>query len=259
MFEVKNGSFSYDKDNTILDNINFKIEQNQILSVLGPNGVGKTTLIRCMLNLQKWSTGETLFNGEILSENRQIWKQIGYVPQRKQQSFAYSVKEMIMLGRTAHLGLFSLPNENDMEIVEEVMEMIGVSKFADKLCSKISGGELQLVLIGRALALKPSLLILDEPESNLDFKNQRVVLDLVKNLKSEFNISSILNTHFPEHAMDISDKVLLLKRNQQTVFGETTAILTEENLRETFDVNVYIRTVEIETGDYTCVIPGDLI
>lgn len=259
MFEVRNGNFAYNEDRQILQDISFKIDENEILSILGANGVGKTTLIKCMLGLQKWHSGESLFQNENLANKKDIWKQIGYVPQRKHSSFNYTVKEMITLGRTAHLGLFSLPNENDKKIVDDVMEMIGVTRFKDKLCSRISGGELQMVLIGRALALQPKLLILDEPESNLDFRNQRIVLNLIKNLKSDFNISSILNTHFPEHAMAISDSVLLLRRELKPIFGKTEDILTEENLRETFDINVYIRKVGIDTGDYSCVIAGELL
>lgn len=260
MFQVENGCFSYkskgESPKEILKDISFQVDEKEILSILGPNGVGKTTLIRCMLGLQPWSQGTTLFYEKNLKSAGDSWKQIGYVPQRKHMSFSYSVKEMITLGRTAHLGLFSLPSEKDKKIVEDVMDMVGVRSFADSLCSRISGGQLQMVLIGRALALQPKLLILDEPESNLDFKNQIIVLDLIKNLKTEHGISSILNTHFPEHAMDISDKVLLLGKNQVPVFGGTAEVLTEDLLRQTFDVKVFIREVEIDTGTYTCIVPS---
>lgn len=261
IFEVNNASYSYNKERKILDHVTFSVKENEVLSVLGPNGVGKTTLIKCMLGLLQWDEGTSSFNGKPCSGagNKDIWKHIGYVPQRKQSGFTYTVEEMITLGRTAHLGMFSLPTEKDKEIVNEVMKMVGIEHYRSKLCSRISGGELQMVLIGRALALQPKLLILDEPESNLDFKNQRLILNLIKDLKKEFHISSILNTHFPEHAMELSDSILLLQRNAPTIFGNVKEVMTEENLQNIFSVNVYMRKVMLEQTPYTCIIPGALI
>ena len=113
-----------------------------------------------------------------------------------------------------------------------------------------------MVLVARALASQPELLVLDEPESNLDFRNQRVVLDLIRQLCREQGISSILNTHYPEHAIELSDSVLLLRREGSAVFGEAHEVMTEENLQGAFGVQVYIRTVPLENRSYTCVIPG---
>ncbi len=261
IFEVKNGNYAYSDGVSVLNNVSFKIEDNEVLSVLGPNGVGKTTLIKCMLGLLPWQGGSSSFNGVSCqnSNSKILWKQIGYVPQRKQMGFSYTVKEMVTLGRTAHLGMFALPGSHDKEIVRNVMDMVGVTHIKNKLCSQISGGELQMVLIARALALQPQLLILDEPESNLDFRNQRIVLDLIKSLKSEFNISSILNTHFPDHAMELSDSVLLLPKNAAPTFGKVNEVMIEENLKRTFDVNVYIREIDIDNGKYTCIVPGEIV
>lgn len=130
-------------------------------------------------------------------ESRKIWRKVGYVPQRKQAGFAYTVGEMVLLGRSAHLGLLSMPGERDRAIAADAMKKTGTTHLAHKLCSRISGGELQMVLVARALASQPELLVLDEPESNLDFRNQRVVLDLIRQLCREQGISSILNTHYP--------------------------------------------------------------
>ncbi len=124
------------------------------------------------------------------------------------------------------MGMFALPASRDKEIVKSVLDLVGITHIKIKLCSHISDGELQMVLIARALALKPQLLILDEPESNLDFRNQLIVLVLIKNLKNEFNISSILNTHFPYHAMELSDSVLLLPKNAAPTFGNVKEVKT---------------------------------
>lgn len=254
-FMVENGCFRYGKGPEILRDISFSIGERQILSVLGPNGVGKTTLIQCMLGLLPWSSGQSRLDG-VPCTGRQLWKKIGYVPQKKQSGFAYTVEEMVLLGRSAHLGLFSQPGEADKAVAQHAMELTGTTSFAGKLCSRISGGELQMVLIARALAAEPKLLILDEPESNLDFKNQRIVLDLIRELCQKEGISSILNTHYPEHAVELSHRLLLLRRGKASLFGRPEEIVTEENLEATFGLKVYIRPVLLEQAPYTCIIPG---
>ena len=180
-FEVINGSFGYGSA-AILHDVSFSLEGNQVLAVLGPNGVGKTTLLKCMMGLLKWNRGETRIDGlamDTMSHSR-IWKRIAYVPQSKGISLSYTALEMVLMGRSARLGLFAQPSREDMAIAEKAMEEVGITFLKDKQCSRMSGGELQMVLIARALCTQPEMLILDEPESNLDFKNQLVILDIVK-------------------------------------------------------------------------------
>lgn len=257
MFDVRNGSFGYDEGKAILNNINFSICGPEIISILGANGVGKTTLIKCMLGLLRWSGGGSYLDGRDIGTMRKkdFWKRVGYVPQAKLSSFVYTVGETVVLGRNSHLGEFAQPGPSDWQIVDECLDMIGISYLKDKLCSKISGGEYQLVLIARALAACPSLLVLDEPESNLDFKNQMVVLDTISSLCSERGISAVINTHYPNHALDISNKALLLMPDGTSIFGRSDFVLVEENLKRAFNVPVHIHTVGIYGNDYTCVVP----
>lgn len=234
-FEVINGSFGYGSA-AILHDVSFSLEGNQVLAVLGPNGVGKTTLLKCMMGLLKWNRGETRIDGlamDTMSHSR-IWKRIAYVPQSKGISLSYTALEMVLMGRSARLGLFAQPSREDMAIAEKAMEEVGITFLKDKQCSRMSGGELQMVLIARALCTQPEMLILDEPESNLDFKNQLVILDIVKQLSRERGIAAIINTHYPAHALKIADRALILKRDGSSFYGEAGATITEENMKKAF-------------------------
>ena len=259
-FEVVDGRFGYEKGKEILRDINFTLEDDAVLTILGSNGVGKTTLVKCMLGLLKWTSGSTLIDGQEVGnmKHTEFWKKIGYVPQAKLSAFAYTVEEMVLLGRNAHLKMTEMPNEDDREIALDCLDCIGVKHLRHKLCSKISGGELQMVLIARALAAQPSMLILDEPESNLDFRNQLIVLNTIRELSKEKHISSIVNTHYPEHAISISDMTLLLQGDGTSVCGTTRSTITESLLQNAFGVNVKICDVPVDGSKYTCVMPISL-
>lgn len=254
-FEVRKGSFHYPREQEILRDISFSFEGAGILSVLGANGAGKTTLMKCMLGLIPWTGGASYLDGVDIRKirSREFWRQVGYVPQAKYPSFVYTVGELVVMGRSARLGTFAQPGARDWEKVEESLELVGISHLRDKLCTQISGGEFQLALIARALVTEPSLLVLDEPESNLDFRNQRIVLEVLKELCSQKQLSAVINTHFPEHAVEISRKSLLLMRDGSALYGDTEEILKEENLEAAFGVPVRVRTISLPERDYTCV------
>lgn len=255
-FEVVNGNFGYGFT-AILHDVSFSLEGNQVLAVLGPNGVGKTTLLKCMMGLLKWNRGETRIDGlamETMSHSR-IWKRIAYVPQSKGISLSYTALEMVLMGRSARLGLFAQPSREDMAIAKKAMEEVGITFLKDKQCSRMSGGELQMVLIARALCTQPEMLILDEPESNLDFKNQLVILDIIKQLSKERGIAAIINTHYPAHALKIADRALILNRDGSSFYGEAGATITEENMKKAFSVEVKIADYCYEDIHYHNVIP----
>lgn len=260
-FRVVDGCFGYAGGKKVLNKINFNVQEREILSILGSNGVGKTTLLKCTLGLLKWHSGKTQIDGKNVQKMKhtELWKHIGYVPQAKLSAFAYTVDEMVLLGRNAHLGMFSQPGPEDKKIAEECIERIGIGYLKGKLCSRISGGELQMVLIARALTSQPKMMILDEPESNLDFKNQLIVLDTIKSLRDEEGISSIVNTHYPEHAISISDKALILNRGGSSVFGAADESIVEHNLENAFGVNVKIKDFYHREKKYTCVLPVSIM
>ena len=256
-FEVQNGCFGYRGAREILHNINMRVEKGEVLSILGPNGVGKTTLLKCTLGFLKWRKGQTLIDGKPANSfhPQELWKRVGYVPQAKRVAFSYEVEEMVLLGRNAHLGLLTQPGTEDKRIARECLQMIGMEKLRGKLCNEISGGEMQMVLVVRALAADPEILILDEPESNLDFKNQLIVLDTITELCRKRNISAIVNTHYPEHALSISDKALVLNPDGSSLFGQAREVITEQRLQKAFDVEVAIRDFLVGERNFTCVMP----
>ncbi|WP_352400757.1 ABC transporter ATP-binding protein [Anaerotignum sp.] len=258
-FEVKGGSFGYNSKQ-ILNNISFSIENGEVMSVLGSNGVGKTTLLKCMMGFLKWNQGETVVDGTNIQNipAKELWKKIAYVPQAKGSAFAFSALDMVVLGRSAHIGTFKQPQKEDINIALRAMDDVGILYLKDKLCTQMSGGEFQMVLIARALTVSPNMLVLDEPESNLDFKNQLIILDTIKRLSNEKNISAIVNTHYPAHALQISDKSLMLNRDGSSFYGISNEIINEVNMKKAFQVNVHVNEFMLADRSYKSVIPLSL-
>lgn len=258
--KVKNGFFYYNKSTSLLEDVNFELIDSDVLSILGPNGVGKTSLIKCIMGLLKWSSGTTLINGEDIKKmkDREIWNRISYIPQKRYFAFSYTGIEMVLLGVAKNLNLFEVPNKGDMEKAQEIMDKIGIGHLANKDCNKMSGGELQMVLIARSLLGNPRILILDEPESGLDFKNQLIILELLKNL-GEQGVIVILNTHYPEHALSISNKSLLLTYDKKYKYGNTGDILNKKNIREAFSVNVEINNIKVGERYYKNILPISIV
>lgn len=254
---VKNASFRYNKGRTLFDNVEFSIHSGEIMTILGSNGVGKTTFLRCMMGFLRWTKGETFIDDRPLSSIKQpqLWKRIAYVPQARGVNFPYTVLEMVLMGRSPHLGVFSVPSARDMETAKKALCEVGISSLAHKACTEISGGELQMVLIARALSAEPSLLILDEPESNLDLRNQLLILDMLVKLARQKGVACIINTHYPQHALSISDKTLLLGSGPKHIFGDTREIITEDNLREYFGVDALIVKGEKANQKSNAIIP----
>ncbi len=253
---VQNGSFFYQKNVPVFRNIHFSVDSGEILAILGPNGAGKTTMLRCITGMLRWREGASLLDGEPIHTmpERKLWQKMAYVPQAKAASSAYTAFETVLLGRSSRLNVFSAPGQADLEKAKEVMELLGIAHLMDKRCSAISGGELQMVLIARALASEPQVLILDEPESNLDFKNQLVVLDAMSRL-AQRGMTCIFNTHYPAHALQRADKSLILSRGGGYVFGSTASVVTEENIRRAFGVEAVIGQIETPENVLQNVIP----
>lgn len=177
-------------------------------------------------------------------------RQVSYVPQAHPFSFGYTVEEIVSMGRAKFIPLMASPSKRDMAIVREAMETVGVYSLKDRKCSQLSGGQLQLAFIARALAAEHQAIILDEPESHLDFKNQFTLLNLLETLVRQKNLTCILNTHFPEHALRISQKSIMLGKDGY-VFGPTRQVITEENIARFFEVRARVFQMEKPYEDRT--------
>lgn len=254
LLKVEKGSFYYTLDTPILQNITFSLEEGEVMAIMGPNGIGKTTLLKCLMGILKWKSGHSLIEGKDTGDAR---KQIGYVPQAHRFSFPYSVRDMVVFGRAKYLSTFASPTIEDYKLADQALDEVGIINLKDKSCNRLSGGQLQMVLIARALAGQPQLLILDEPESHLDFCNQLTILKIMKGLAKEKGITCIMNTHYPDHALDIADKTLLLN-GKKFIAGRTNQILTEENMREYFGVDSMIVNVHTKDRDIKTVVLTDL-
>ena len=255
-FEINHCSFAYPGGQEVLKDLSFSFQSNEITGILGRNGAGKTTLLKCLLGLLPWNSGHCTIDGKILEQKdfRNLWKNVAYVPQAKSVVFSLSVRDMTVLGRAAQWRAFQSPGKEDWKAADRALEITGCTSFANKLCSEISGGQYQIALLARALASEPKMLILDEPESNLDFKNQLLILKLLKKLSSDMGIGSVVNTHYPSHALEISQNALILMQDGSTVFGKSRKVITEENLKNSFGVDVSIIPLEVPGRDRYCAV-----
>ena len=231
-----------------------------MLAILGPNGAGKTTLLRCMMGFLKWTDGESLLDGKPIStlSQRELFSRIAYVPQAKNTTLSATVKDMVLLGRSSRYSIFGKPGKEDRQVVADTLSSLGLTHLAERSCAQLSGGELQMVLIARAIASEPELIVLDEPESNLDFKNQLIVLKTLHAL-TERGISCIFNTHYPVHALRHADKALLLDKKGGVCFGDSHAVITEDNMRAAFGVQTVIGQIETPHNEYFDVLAVDTV
>jgi len=255
-FEIRGGSFAYKGGRKVLDNVSLSAGSGDLVAVLGPNGAGKTTLLRCAMGFLKWSEGASLLDGEDISSlpQRRLWQNMAYVPQARGAASSYTAQEMVLIGRASRFGALSQPGRADFEAALGVMERLGILKLRDRRCSQMSGGELQMVLIARALAAQPKVLILDEPESNLDFRNQLLVMETMSSLAAD-GIACIFNTHYPAHAMRRANRALLIGADGKGLFGDVDSVVTEENIERAFGVRAVISEVETPVNITRDVIP----
>ena len=224
MITVKQAAFSYDGRNELFSDLSFSLAAGEILTILGRNGIAKTTFLRCLLGILSWTHGECLVCGK-RPDPSVVSDVIGYVPQGHAPAFPYTVFEMVMMGRARRIGLFRTPTAADRARVAELLDLVGILPLADRAATALSGGQLQMVYIARALAVEPKLIILDEPEAHLDFHNQMIVLRLLKKLSTEQHMTVVMNTHSPENALKISDKSLLMRRGSISLDRQKACLL----------------------------------
>jgi iron complex transport system ATP-binding protein len=253
ILDVQQAGFRYDSARMIFSDISFSLAEQEVLCILGPNGIGKSTLIRCLANLNPLCAGSIrLHDCDVRSLNhRDVSKIVGYVPQAHEIVFPFPVREFVLMGRAPHLELFSSPGKEDYAKADEAIDLVGIHKIADKPVNEISGGEYQLAMIARALAQEPEVLLLDEPTSHLDFGNQIRVLEIIDRLASD-GLSVIMSSHFPDHAFLTSNNVAIMQHGSFMAYGLAEDVVTEENLKETYGVDVSI-TYSHDVERHVCV------
>lgn len=233
---VENLSFAYGKKN-VLNDISFHANEGELLALIGPNGVGKTTLFRCILGMQSKYQGTVYLNEQNIRNFRakELAHNIAYIPQTHGHVFNYQVKDMVLMGTSHKVSSFSVPGKREDEVAMAAIKRVGIEHLAKKNYSHLSGGEQQLVLIARALAQQARILIMDEPTSALDYGNQTHVLEQVYTLSQE-GYTIILSTHNPQHAFWYADKVIALKGGRVEAFGKPDDVLTAELVQKLYGI-----------------------
>jgi len=241
--QIKNLSFSYDKNKNILNDISLSVHQGEILGILGPNGTGKTTFIKCVNHILPPASGGVFFEEKNLAAltPKEIAKIIAYVPQYTDNYFTMTVIDTVMLGRLPYARR-SYSHE-DRSLVFELLQQLNLESLAFRTLHTLSGGERQRVFIARALAQQPRCIILDEPTSSLDLHNQLFILHTITAIARQKQLSIIMTIHDLNLASMFCDKILMLKDTRIFAYGEAQEVLTEENIDAMYQVKTKV-TVE---------------
>lgn len=256
IMEIKSISYSYDGITDIFKDISFSIKKGQIITILGPNGVGKTTLLNCIANLSVISRGEIIVDGKPIKEMsvREIGTSIGYVPQFIIPSFSYEVIDYVVTGCAPRIGTFDKPKKEHYEIAEAALAEMGIAHLANKYYTNISGGERQLVSIARALTQRPKLILMDEPTAHLDYGNGIKVLRIIKKL-AQADYGVVITTHNPDHALLIDGNVAALKPGGEFAFGSCKEVINEKFLSTLYGIELQLRYIS-DIGRNVCIAPA---
>lgn len=237
---VTDAAVGYDRDNPVQRHVSFEVGSGEVCCILGPNGCGKTTLVKTILGSNELFEGSIRLDGSDITgwSAERLARHVAYVAQRHHQPFPFQVKDVVMLGRVGQSRSFSgQPSRQDHNIVENALMEMGIWHLRDKPYADISGGELQMVMFARALAQEPELLVLDEPTSALDYGNAVRVIEKVRDL-ADAGYAVLMITHNPDHAFMTGANVALLMHNAPMRFGSAFEVITRANIQEAYGVNV---------------------
>lgn len=242
-------------DRTVGSGLDVQLQTGEVLALLGPNGGGKTTLLKTLLGLLPPKAGTILLDDTPLDQLsvRERAKRIAYVPQTHAGTFAFTVETVVLMGRTAHGDLLSRPSARDREIAHAMLERLGIAALAQRPYTMISGGERQLALLARALAQEPQFVVLDEPTASLDFGNQGRVMREIRALAAAGH-GVLFTTHDPNHALRTADRAYLLRNGERIAEGPTQDVLTQLRLEELYSAPV--DTVTDPASGRTAFLPG---
>ena len=257
--DVRTLSFSYGGA-PVLQNVSFSARGGEVIALLGPNGVGKSTLFRCLLGFLKPQRGEVRIDGKALSDfsRRALAREIAYIPQSYSPTFNYTVRESVLMGVTAKLGALESPTAEQQALVMRTLSQLGIAHLAERGSRKISGGERQLMLIARALVQNARVLIMDEPTANLDYGNSYHVMERVAQLGKD-GYTVIFSSHDPNQAFRHATRVLALKDGSILADGPSAQVLTEPVLSTLYGIPVAVRSVDIGGTACTVSLPGGAV
>lgn len=238
--EVQNVSFGYSKE-LVLHGISLAVEKGETVALLGPNGCGKSTLIKIILGILRPSKGQVCFGGVRISRlgAKYLAREMAYIPQIHKSSFPYKVIDVVLMGRIPHKTFFYRYSKSDLNAAYDALQRLSITHLGERPYTEISGGERQLTIIARALAQGARTFIMDEPASSLDYGNQLRLLEQIVGLSRE-GYTFIKSTHAPDHALWVADRVVMVKGGAILADGPSSEVVNEENLLRLYDVKVSV-------------------
>lgn len=241
ILDISNISLSF-RDKLILSNVSLEVSAGEFFVIIGPNGAGKTSLLKVLSGLQKAQKGTvTIKDKNILNYRRRNLSQImAIVPQHIEVGFPFTVADTVIMGRSPHLGILGMEGENDFHIAEEAMKFTDVSHLTDRKLFQLSGGELQRVIIARAICQQPEIILLDEPTTALDPSHQLKIMDLMEKFRREHGTTIIMVSHDLNLASMYGDRVLLLKSGRVVKTGDPKSVLNKELLEDSYGCRIQI-------------------
>jgi iron complex transport system ATP-binding protein len=232
--------FEYLPGRPVLWGADLRASEGKLLCILGPNGSGKTTLLRCLLRQLRPRAGSIRLDGRPIGRYsaRQLARLLAYVPQTPRSAFAFSVRELVLMGRLAHTGVLGLAAEHDLAVARQAMIMTDTLEFAARSLEELSGGEAQCVMIARALAQQPSVMLLDEPTSHLDVRNQLVIHRMMQRLAHDWGMAVVCVSHDINLAGRFADELVLMRQGRVVASGQAHQVLRRELLEQTYGVQI---------------------
>ena len=255
MIEINDLSFGYGASD-VLRSVSFSAGDGELIALLGPNGVGKSTLFRCLLGLLRPRGGTVNVNGrDVRSLTRaEAAREVAYIPQAATPGLGCTVLECVLMGTAPNLGILSAPGQRETELALGTLRELGIEHLADRSCENVSGGERQLALLARALVQNARVLIMDEPTANLDYGNSFRVMRRIAEL-AERGYTVIFSTHDPNQAFRHASRVLVLKGGTLIADGKPSEALTEDCLNEIYGVRVGVHTLDTADGRFSVSLP----
>ena len=233
----------------VLKGISCNADYGDVLCLLGPNGCGKTTIFRMMLGTLPVTDGKIAIDGINIHDfkTKALANMIAYIPQYHSPVFAYTVLDVVIMGRASHFSAFETPKEPDREAAFSALEKVNALHLANKKYTSLSGGQRQLVLIARAICQSAKIFIMDEPAANLDYANHQLLMNVISGLARQ-GYCIIMSTHSPEHPFSVGTKVLLMKTGKVVGFGTPKEVITSETLQSVYDIEMDVITAHDRYG-----------
>ena len=254
---AKNLSFAYD-GTTVVSDLSFSVNTGEFFIVIGPNGSGKTTLMKIIAGLLKPDDGELAILGRPIKsyKRKNLARKIAFVPQHVPVDFPFIVSDVVLFGRSPHLGTFGLETKKDVDLADQAMAFTEIHHFSNRRLDQLSGGECQRVFIARAICQDPDIIVLDEPTASLDIAHQMRIMDMMEKMKKEKNITAIMVSHDVNLAAMYADTLMLINRGEVVKLGTPAEVLTYESLESVYGCPLLVDENPLDKLPRVTPVPG---